>query len=53
MTPLNAETASTMLSTDARKLWWDADGAGAAASVVIASLSGTVGFGASELIVIA
>jgi hypothetical protein len=38
--------------TDARRLWWDADGAGGAPAKEIATLSGIAAFGAAEIILI-
>ena len=41
-----------VFETDTKLLWWDADGAGGAAAVVIAELIGSKGFGGAELVVI-
>lgn len=42
-----------VFETDTARLWWDADGAGGAAGVVIARFDGLVTLGASEITVIA
>ncbi len=44
-----------VFETDAKRLWWDADGTGAGAAVVVATLTSgvTTGFSAADLMVIA
>jgi Ca2+-binding RTX toxin-like protein len=47
-----AGTGQFIYETDARRLWWDADGAGGAAAKHIATLSGIAAFGAAEIVLI-
>lgn len=42
-----------IFETDAARLWWDADGAGGAAAVQVARLTGLTTLGAGEIVVIA
>ena len=42
-----------VFETDTARLWWDADGAGGGAGVVLATLSGVGSLAASEIVVIA
>ena len=42
-----------VFETDAARLWWDADGAGGAAGIVVATLTGVSTLGAGEIAVIA
>ena len=48
-----AGTGQFVWETDAARLWWDADGAGGAASVLVATLTGAVGVTAADIVVIA
>lgn len=48
-----AGTGQFVFDTAARVLWWDPDGAGEAAAVVIVALPTARGFGAGEILVIA
>ena len=46
-------TGQFVFETGAARLWWDADGAGGAAAVLVATFPGLGGLGAGEIIVIA
>jgi len=48
-----AGTGQFIWETDAARLWWDADGAGGAAAVLLATLNGAVGVTAGDIVVIA
>ena len=48
----NAARGQFIFETDARTLWWDADGTGAGGRVAIASFTGPSSLTASELVVI-